>query len=79
MFVVMSTEKLIVLLIVLQKERLSSLNSSVWWSNFPMDVTNISFHDYCGSLSNHVCKFFVPQSSFIKKRIKCIMNIMKLC
>ena len=27
--------------------------------NFPKDVTNIIFHDYCGSLSNRVCKLSV--------------------
>ena len=44
----------------LAKKGLSRLDSSVWWSNFPKDITNISFHDYCGSLSNRACKLSVP-------------------
>ena len=45
----MSIEKETELLIVLQKKKwLNSLDSNVWWSNFPKDVTNISFHDYYG-------------------------------
>ena len=32
----------------LAKKRLISLDYSVWWSNLSKDVTNISFHDYCG-------------------------------
>ena len=44
----------------LAKKGLSRFDSSVCcWSNFPKDDTNISFHDYCGFLSNCVCKFSV--------------------
>ena len=32
------------------------IDSRIWMSNFPKDVTNISFEDYCGSLSNRLCK-----------------------
>ena len=30
--------------------------SKFWLSNFPKDVTNISFEDYCESLSNRMCR-----------------------
>ena len=43
----------------LAKKGLSRFYSSVCWLNFPKNNTNISFHDYCGSLSNRVCKFSV--------------------
>ena len=43
----------------LAKKGLNSLGFNVLWSNFPKDVTNISFHDYCGFFSNRLCKFFV--------------------
>ena len=29
----------------LAKKWLSSLDPNIWWSNFPKDVSNISFHD----------------------------------
>ena len=38
------------------KKGIGSINSNVWWSNFPKDVIKISFEDYCGSLFNRVCK-----------------------
>ena len=41
----------------LEKKWLISLYSRILWSNFPKDITNISFHDYYGFLSNCVCKF----------------------
>ena len=30
------------------------MDSKIWLSNFPKDVTNISLEDYCRSLSNHM-------------------------
>ena len=59
MFIIMFIDKVDGTVDCLAKKGFSSLDSSVWWSNFPKDVTNISFHHYCGSLSNRVCKFFV--------------------
>ena len=38
---------------------LTILDSNIWWSNFPKDVTYISFEYYYGSLSNCVCKILV--------------------
>ena len=43
----------------LAKIDLSILESSVWGSNFLKDVINVSFKDYCGSLSNCVCKISI--------------------
>ena len=48
----------------LPKKGISILDSSVWYSNFPKDITNISFEDYCGSLINRVCKNFISVSQF---------------
>ena len=42
----------------LPKKGLSKLDLSAWWLNFLKDVTNVSFYDYCGFLSNNVCKLF---------------------
>ena len=47
-----SVEKQIELLIVWQKKGIGIMDSKIWSSNFGKDVTNISFEDYCGSLSN---------------------------
>ena len=32
------------------------IDSKIWFSNFPKDIANINFEDYCGSLSNRLCK-----------------------
>ena len=42
----------------LSKKGLRNVDYNVWWSNFPKDVTNISFHDYYGFFSNCLCKLF---------------------
>ena len=38
------------------KKGISIINSRIWMSNFPKDVTNISFEDYCSFLSNRLYK-----------------------
>ena len=49
------------------KKDISIIDSRIWMSNFPKDVTNISFEDYYGFLSNRLCKLRVVWFSFIKK------------
>ena len=50
----------------LAKKGIGILETSVWRSNFPKDLINASFEDYCGPFSNHVCKISIMKSSFIK-------------
>ena len=52
----------------LAKKGIGILESSVWRSNFPKDLINVSFKDYCGPFSNCVCKISIMKSSFIKKK-----------
>ena len=52
----------------LAKKGIGILESSVWRSNFPKDLINVSFKDYCGPFSNRVCKISIMKSSFIKKK-----------
>ena len=39
----------------LAKKGIGILDSSIWWSNFPKDVANISYEDYYGSRFNRLC------------------------
>ena len=41
------------------KKDISIIDSRIWMSNFSKDVTNISFQDYCNTLSNRLCKLRV--------------------
>lgn len=43
----------------LAKKGLNVLDSNIWWSNFPKDVTSINFNDCRGSSSNRVCKLAI--------------------
>ena len=52
----------------LAKKGIGILESSVWRSNFPKDLINVSFKDYCGPFSNRVCKISIMKSSLIKKK-----------
>ena len=54
----------------LAKKGIAILESSVWRSNFPKDLINVSFKDYCGPFSNRVCKISIMKSSFTKKKKK---------
>lgn len=38
----------------LAKKGISSLESRIWWSNFPKSVTSISYEDYYGSHLNRL-------------------------
>ena len=40
----------------LAKKGFGIIKSRIWSSTFPKDATNLSFEDYCGSLSNRFCK-----------------------
>ena len=44
----------------LAKKDIGSINSNVWWSNFPRIVIKIGFEDYCGSSFHRVCKISCP-------------------
>ena len=43
----------------LVKKGIDIIDSRILWSNFPKNVTNISFEDYCGSLFNCFCKITI--------------------
>ena len=42
----------------LAKKSICNIDSNIWWSNFPKDVLNFGFDDYCGSSFNRLCRFF---------------------
>ena len=41
---------------IAKKVIIGIIDSRISLSNFPKDVANINFEDYCGSLSNRLCK-----------------------
>ena len=44
------------------------LESSIWQSNFPKDITNISYEDYYGSRFNRFVRFHLCNLSSPKKK-----------
>ena len=52
----------------LAKKGIGILESSVWRSNFPKDLINVSFKDYCGPFSNCVCKISNYEVFFHQKK-----------
>ena len=40
----------------LAKKGICNTNSVIWWSEFPKDVRNFAFEDYCGTSFNCICR-----------------------